>query len=264
IEVQIFGDIHGNVVHLYERECSIQRRYQKIIEEAPSPAVDDALRKELGSAAVTAARALGYVGAGTVEFVVDREGRFYFLEVNTRLQVEHPVTELVTGLDLVHLQLLVAQGQALPAEVLNARLSGHAIEARLYAEDVTAGFLPVSGPLRRFRVPAGDGVRVDSGVEDGSTVSTHYDAMLAKVIAWAPTRSEASRRLANALARSQIHGVVTNRDLLVGILGHPDFESGRTDTGFLQRHDPAGLATAASSPDATAVHAVAAALAGRA
>jgi acetyl/propionyl-CoA carboxylase alpha subunit len=264
IEVQIFGDNHGNVVHLYERECSIQRRYQKIIEEAPSPAVDDALRKELGSAAVTAARALGYVGAGTVEFVVDPEGRFYFLEVNTRLQVEHPVTELVTGLDLVHLQLLVAQGQALPAEVLNAQLCGHAIEARLYAEDVTAGFLPVSGPVRRFRVPASDGVRVDSGVEDGSTVSTHYDAMLAKVIAWAPTRTEASRRLANALARSQIHGVVTNRDLLVGILRHPDFQSGRTDTGFLQRHDPTGLAAAASTPDATTLHAIAAALAGQA
>jgi acetyl/propionyl-CoA carboxylase alpha subunit len=264
IEVQIFGDHHGNVVHLFERECSIQRRYQKIIEEAPSPAVDDALRKELGSAAVTAARALGYVGAGTVEFVVDSDGRFFFLEVNTRLQVEHPVTELVTGLDLVHLQLLVAQGEALPTEVLNAQLSGHAIEARLYAEDVAAGFMPVSGPIRRFRVPAVDGVRVDSGFEDGSTVSTHYDAMLAKVIAWAPTRSEASRRLAGALARSQIHGVVTNRDLLVGILRHPEFESGRTDTGFLQRHDPAGLATAASSPDATAVHAVAAALAGQA
>jgi acetyl/propionyl-CoA carboxylase alpha subunit len=264
IEVQIFGDHHGNVVHLFERECSIQRRYQKIIEEAPSPAVDDALRKELGSAAMTAARALGYVGAGTVEFVVDSEGRFYFLEVNTRLQVEHPVTELVTGLDLVHLQLLVAQGEALPAEVLNAQLSGHAIEARLYAEDVAAGFMPVSGPIRRFRVPAVDGVRVDTGFEDGSTVSTHYDAMLAKVIAWAPTRSEASRRLASALARTQIHGVVTNRDLLVGILRHPDFESGRTDTGFLQRHDPAGLAAAASSPDALRLHAVAAALAGQA
>jgi acetyl/propionyl-CoA carboxylase alpha subunit len=262
IEVQIFGDSHGNVVHLYERECSIQRRYQKIIEEAPSPAVDDALRKELGSAAVTAARALGYIGAGTVEFVVDPDGHFFFLEVNTRLQVEHPVTELVTGLDLVHLQLLVAQGEALPAEVLHAQLTGHAIEARLYAEDVPAGFLPVSGPIRRFRIPAGDGVRVDSGVDDGSTVSTHYDAMLAKVIAWAPTRSEASRRLANALARSQLHGVVTNRDLLVGILRHPDFESGRTDTGFLQRHDPAALSALAEDP--TPVHAVAAALAGQA
>ncbi|HEY3002099.1 MAG TPA: biotin carboxylase N-terminal domain-containing protein, partial [Kribbellaceae bacterium] len=178
VEVQILGDAHGNVVHLFERECSIQRRHQKIVEEAPSPAVDDALRAELGAAAVAAGKAIGYVGAGTVEFVLDRTGRFFFLEVNTRLQVEHPVTELVTGLDLVALQLRIAGGEPLPAEVLDARITGHAIEARLYAEDVPAGFLPATGLLHRFAVPPGPGIRVDSGVRDGSLVGPHYDPML--------------------------------------------------------------------------------------
>jgi len=275
IEVQIFGDSFGNVVHLFERECSIQRRYQKIVEEAPSPAVDAALRSELGSAAVAAAKTLGYVGAGTVEFVVDRTGAFYFLEVNTRLQVEHPVTELVTGLDLVELQLLVAQGERLPPEVLRATLDGHAIEARLYAEDVAAGFLPVSGTLDRMRIEgAADGsvggtgggprLRVDSGYEDGSTVSTFYDAMVAKVITWAPTRAEAATRLADALARAEIHGLRTNRDLLVGILRHPEFVAGETDTAFLSRHDPAELGAAHVAPAARHLHPVAAALAGQA
>jgi len=263
IEVQIFGDTFGRVVHLFERECSIQRRYQKIIEEAPSPAVDPERRSALGSAAVTAARTLGYVGAGTVEFVMDQAGDFFFLEVNTRLQVEHPVTEEVTGLDLVALQLEVAGGAPLPEAVLAAGLSGHAIEARLYAEDVAAGFLPVSGTLSTVAIPAGPGVRVDSGVEDGSVVSTHYDAMLAKVVAWGETRAVAASRLADALAGARLHGLVTNRDLLVGVLRHPEFLAGHTDTGFLTRHDPAALGRRLP-PAGRRLHALAAAVAGQA
>src|SRR6185437_6146485 len=181
IEVQIFGDQHGNVVHLFERECSIQRRYQKIIEEAPSPAVDDRLRAELTAAAVAAGRAVGYVGAGTVEFVLDGGGSFYFLEMNTRLQVEHPVTELVTGLDLVALQLAVAEGHPLPTEVTSARVTGHAVEARLYAEDPAAGFQPATGTVHRLAIGGVPGVRVDAGVAEGTVVTAHYDPMLAKV-----------------------------------------------------------------------------------
>jgi acetyl/propionyl-CoA carboxylase alpha subunit len=241
VEVQILGDTHGEVVHLFERECSIQRRYQKIIEESPSPAVDADLRAELGAAAVAAGKAIGYTGAGTVEFVLDSKGRFYFLEVNTRLQVEHPVTEMVTGLDLVELQLRVAEGEPLPPEVIDARINGHAIEVRLYAEDVASGFLPATGTLHRFDVPALDGVRVDSGVVSGSVVGTHYDPMLAKVIAHGRTRREAARTLARALAHSRLHGVTTNRDLLVGILREDEFLAGQTDTGYLTRHDPAEL-----------------------
>ncbi len=264
IEVQIFADSHGNAVHLFERECSIQRRYQKIIEEAPSPAVDDALRAQLGSAAVAAARTIGYVGAGTVEFVMGADGRFFFLEVNTRLQVEHPVTELVTGLDLVRLQLLVAEGQPLPSHVLDARLSGHAIEARLYAEDVAAGFLPATGTVHRFRVPELPGIRVDSGVSDNCEVSVHYDPMLAKVIAHGPTRDDARRTLARALSETQLHGVVTNRELLVAILREGEFAAGQIDTGYLTRHDPAALTASTRHPDAAPVHALAVALADQA
>ena len=236
VEVQIVGDAHGEVVHLFERECSIQRRYQKIVEESPSPAVDETLRAELGAAAVAAGKAIGYTGAGTVEFVLDQAGAFFFLEVNTRLQVEHPVTELVTGLDLVALQLRIAEGHPLPAEVLGARIDGHAIEVRLYAEDVPAGYLPATGTLHRFAIPALRGVRVDAGVTDGSVVSPHYDPMLAKVIAHGATRAEAARTLARALAQAAIHGVTTNRDLLVGILRDEEFLAGRTDTGYLPRH----------------------------
>ena len=272
VEVQILGDAHGTVVHLFERECSIQRRHQKIVEEAPSPAVDEALRAELGAAAVAAGKAIGYRGAGTVEFVLDTgrsaggarsdgAGAFYFLEVNTRLQVEHPVTEMITGLDLVELQLRVAEGEPLPPAVTGARIDGHAIEARLYAEDVPAGFLPATGVLHRFAV--GDGVRVDAGVADGSVVGTSYDPMLAKVIAHGATRADAARRLARALAGARLHGVTTNRDLLVGILREPEFLAGGTDTGYLTRHDPAEL-SASTADRAVAVHAAAAALAGQA
>ncbi len=264
IEVQIFGDTHGTLVHLFERECSIQRRYQKILEEAPSPAVDEALRQELGEAAIAAGKAIGYTGAGTVEFVLDSGKHFYFLEVNTRLQVEHPVTELVTGLDLVALQLQVAEGEPLPPEVRLATLTGHAIEARLYAEDVAAGFLPATGTLRAFEVPDLPGIRLDAGVAAGSQVGLHYDAMLAKVIAHGPTRDAARRRLARALAGTRLHGVTSNRDLLVGILREEEFQTGRIDTGYLARHDPAELARSWRDPAAPRLHALAAALAGQA
>ncbi len=266
VEVQILGDGYGTVVHLFERECSIQRRYQKIVEEAPSPAVDEALRAELGAAAVAAGKAIGYSGAGTVEFVLDRTGDFFFLEVNTRLQVEHPVTELITGLDLVEQQLRVAEGERLPEAVTGARIDGWAIEVRLYAETVTrqeggaAGFLPATGTLHRFAIPPVPGVRVDTGVADGSVVGTHYDPMLAKVIAHGATRADAARRLARALRTAQLHGVTTNRDLLVGILGEPEFLAGGTDTGYLTRHDPVTLV--AQAP--VAPYAVAAALAAQA
>jgi acetyl/propionyl-CoA carboxylase alpha subunit len=239
IEVQVLGDEHGNVVHLFERECSIQRRHQKVIEEAPSPFADDGLREEICTAAVVAAKAIGYVNAGTVEFVVDGSGRFSFLEVNTRLQVEHPVTELVTGLDLVELQLRIARGEPIPTAAVEAMLDGHAIEARLYAEDPAAGFLPGGGVLHRFEIPVPPGGRVDAGYEDGSVVTTYYDAMLAKVVAWAPTRAAAAVRLADMLAAAELHGVVTNRDLLVATLREPEFLAGQTDTGFLDRHPPA-------------------------
>jgi len=258
IEVQIFGDLHGNVAHLFERECSIQRRYQKIIEESPSPKVD---ATALQQAAVDLGRAIGYVGAGTVEFVVDQEGNFYFLEVNTRLQVEHPVTESITGLDLVRLQILIAQGEPLPERVLHPVRRGHAIEVRLYAEDPLSDYRPSTGRLHCFEVPTSENIqeaegpdeqdhglvepsgfiRLDSAVESGDVVSIHYDPMLAKVISWAPTREEAALGLRRALVRSRLHGVVTNRDLLVAILGHEEFLAGDTDTGFLERHPPEEL-----------------------
>jgi acyl-CoA carboxylase subunit alpha len=266
IEVQILGDQAGTVVHLFERECSIQRRYQKIIEEAPSPAVGDELRAELCRAAVAAGQAIGYVGAGTVEFVLDASGGFYFLEVNTRLQVEHPVTELITGLDLVRLQLEIAAGQPLPSQITRAEFSeagftGHAIEARLYAEDVPAGYRPASGDVHTLEIDAADGLRVDAGFASGTRVSTFYDSMLAKVIGYGPTRDDARRVLAAALSRARLHGVVTNRDLLVGILREPEFAAGQIDTGYLDRHRPEVLNP--PNPQAGPVHLLAVALAGQ-
>ncbi|HXY34489.1 MAG TPA: biotin carboxylase N-terminal domain-containing protein, partial [Planctomycetaceae bacterium] len=215
IEIQILGDTHGNVLHLFERECSIQRRHQKLVEESPSPGVDDELRRALANAALRAAKEIGYVNAGTVEFLLGSDGRFYFLEVNTRLQVEHPVTECVTGLDLVRLQILVAAGEPLPAEVQNAAARGHAIEARLCAEDPRLDYLASAGELHRFRFPEGADVRVDSAIDETGIVSPYYDSLLAKVIAYAPTRAEAARRLSRALAGAHIHGLRTNRELLV-------------------------------------------------
>jgi acetyl/propionyl-CoA carboxylase alpha subunit len=236
VEIQVFADQHGNCVSLFERECSIQRRHQKIVEESPSPAVDEVLRAEMGAAAVAAARSVGYVGAGTVEFLLAPDGRFYFLEMNTRLQVEHPVTELVTGLDLVALQIAVAEGSPLPPAALHPTVNGHAIEVRLCAEDPAAGYLPQSGRLVGFDVPALPNVRVDSGVMSGDDIPPYYDSMFAKVIAWAPTRSAAARLLALALASSRVHGVATNRDQLVQVLRHPEFLASDIDTGFLERN----------------------------
>jgi propionyl-CoA carboxylase alpha chain len=240
VEIQIIGDQHGQVCSLHERDCSVQRRHQKVIEESPSPVVGPDLRSRMSAAAVAAGEELGYVGAGTVEFLLTGDGEFYFLEVNTRLQVEHPVTELVTGFDLVELQLRVAEGGRLPEEVSRAPLRGHAIEARLYAEDAANGFLPATGVLERFVV--GSGVRVDTAVTDGAQITSHYDPMIAKVIAHGSTRDEAARKLADALRRAEIHGLLTNRDFLVRVLCHDEFLRGEADTGFLDRHDPKSLA----------------------
>ncbi|HKS49937.1 MAG TPA: biotin carboxylase N-terminal domain-containing protein [Amycolatopsis sp.] len=253
IEVQVLADEHGTVWALGERECSIQRRHQKVIEEAPSPLVDERMRDELFEAARTVAKAIDYVGAGTVEFLVSSDRRFFFLEMNTRLQVEHPVTECVTGLDLVALQLRIAEGHRLPLEPPAS--NGHAIEVRLYAEDPAADWHPQTGTLHRFEVP-GD-VRVDSGVAGGSVIGVHYDPMLAKVIAWAPSRAEAARKLATALAGAKIHGVRTNRDLLVNVLRHKAFLAGEIDTAFFARH---GLLTLAEPLGDERLAAVAAAL----
>jgi acetyl/propionyl-CoA carboxylase alpha subunit len=261
VEVQILGDHHGTVVHLFERDCSVQRRHQKLVEEAPSPAVDDDLRARMGQAAVAAAEAVGYHGVGTVEFLLGPDGAFYFLEMNTRLQVEHPVTELVTGLDLVRLQLAVAEGRPLPPEVHDARISGHAVEVRLYAEDPLHDYQPQTGRVEAIEFPALPGLRVDSGVEAGSVVGTDYDSMLAKVIATGPTRAEAVRFLVDALRRARIHGVGTNRDLLLAILDHDEFGAGKADTGFLDRHPPDQLLAPTLDPGALRLHALAAALA---
>jgi acyl-CoA carboxylase subunit alpha len=235
VEIQILADSLGNAVHCFERECSIQRRHQKIIEECPSPAVDSRLRERMGAAALTAAKAAGYRGAGTVEFVLEPSGEFWFLEMNTRLQVEHPVTEAVTGLDLVREQLLAAQGLPLSVTAAGLAMTGHAIEARLYAEDPAAGFLPATGTLLDWCPAAQPPCRWDSGVGPGSVVGIEFDPLLAKVIAHAPTRAEAARKLALALARSRIRGLVTNRDFLVTALRHPEFAAGNTTTDFIER-----------------------------
>ncbi len=240
VEIQILGDAHGGLVHLGERECSIQRRHQKIIEESPSPAVDADLRAAMGDAALRLARTIGYQSAGTVEFLVDdATGEFFFLEVNTRLQVEHPVTEGVTGIDLVREQLRIAAGEALGYGEEAISFDGHAIEARLYAEDPAAGFLPATGTLAAFAPPSAPAVRWESGVETGSVVGVDFDPMLAKVIAHAPTRAEAAARLALALERLHLGGVATNRDLLAATLRHPAFLAGDTTTDFIDRVAPA-------------------------
>ncbi|MGW5786049.1 acetyl/propionyl/methylcrotonyl-CoA carboxylase subunit alpha [Streptomyces sp. NPDC003757] len=231
VEVQILADTHGTVWALGTRDCSLQRRHQKVIEEAPAPGLSPGLTAELHDLAVRAARAVDYAGAGTVEFLV-ADGRAHFLEMNTRLQVEHPVTEAVFGIDLVALQLAIAEGQALEGDPPPAR--GHAVEARLYAEDPSRGWAPQTGRLHRLTVP--DGIRLDTGCTDGDDIGVHYDPMLAKAVAHAPTRAEAVRRLAGALERAAIHGPVTNRDLLVRSLRHEEFTSGRMDTGFYDRH----------------------------
>jgi propionyl-CoA carboxylase alpha chain len=237
VEVQVMADGHGTVWALGTRDCSLQRRHQKVIEEAPAPGLDDELRQWLHDAAVAAARAVGYRGAGTVEFLVSDQGRGrpYFLEMNTRLQVEHPVTEAVFGLDLVALQLRIAQGEPLPSQAPQ-QPHGHAVEARLYAEDPARDWQPQTGVLHTLEVPDEPGLRLDTGYTGGSAIGVHYDPLLAKVIAHAPTRTEAVRLLARALERARVHGPVTNRELLVRSLRHPEFAAGRIDTGFYDRH----------------------------
>ena len=236
VELQVFADRHGQVIHLGERDCSIQRRHQKVFEEAPSPAVDPALRERMGAAAVAAARAVDYVGAGTVEFLLDRDGSFYFLEMNTRLQVEHPVTECITGLDLVAWQLAVARGEPLPLAQHQVQLRGHAIEARLYAEDPAADFLPQSGEVALWQPPAGEGIRVDHGLVTGQAVSPHYDPMIAKIIAHGVTRDEARRRLLGALRGACVLGLPTNLGFLQAAARHPEFAAGEATTAFIGRH----------------------------
>jgi propionyl-CoA carboxylase alpha chain len=239
VEVQVFGDKHGNAVHIFERECSVQRRHQKIIEEAPSPAVDRELRLRIGEAAVAASHAVQYDNAGTVEFMLDENGHFYFLEMNTRLQVEHPVTEEITGLDLVREQIRVAEGDPLSFAQDDLRIDGHSIEARLYAEDPANGFLPAIGRLLAWEPDGALAARIETGVEAGSEVSPHFDPMLAKVIVHAQTHTEAALRLANTLERLRLHGVTSNRDFLVNVLRHEAFLAGDTSTDFIERHAPA-------------------------
>jgi propionyl-CoA carboxylase alpha chain len=234
IEIQVVADQHGNTVALFERECSIQRRHQKIVEEAPSSAVSPELRRRLCAAAETAARNVGYLGAGTVEFLMDPAGEFYFLEMNTRLQVEHPVTEMITGLDLVELQIRVAEGHPLPAAALTPQINGHSIEVRLTAEDPAQGYMPMTGTFHRFEIPTTAGLRVDTGITSGSAISPHYDSMVAKVIAHGTDRLDAIRRLHRALTEARVHGPVTNLDQLRQILIDPRFVSGDIHTGFLE------------------------------
>jgi acetyl-CoA carboxylase biotin carboxylase subunit len=236
VEFQVFADRYGRVVHLGERECSIQRRHQKIVEETPSTALDEGLRRRMGEAAVAAARAAGYVGAGTVEFLLTPGGEFYFLEMNTRLQVEHPVTEWVTGLDLVRAQILVAAGEPLPWSDADLAPRGHALECRLYAEDPAHGFLPSLGRLLRYREPAGPGVRVDAGVAEGDEITLHYDPMIAKLSVHAEDRGAAIARMRAALRDYVVLGIATNAAYLDAVLAHPAFAAGETHTGFLQEH----------------------------
>lgn len=268
VEIQVFADAHDHVVHLFERECSVQRRHQKAIEESPCPALTPAIRERMGAAALSAARAAGYRNAGTVEFLLEGDGdeaRFYFLEMNTRLQVEHPVTECVTGVDLVRAQLLVASGEPLPwtSESLSQR--GHAIECRIYAEDPAQGFLPQAGRILLYREPKGPGIRVDSGIVEGSEVSVYYDPMLAKLIVWGETRAIAIARATQALRNFHILGIRTNIAFLLSILAHPRFTSGTVDTAFVDNvgaeireamratpPPPAALAAAAVHTDTVA------------
>ena len=236
VEFQILADTQGNTLHLFERECSIQRRHQKIIEETPSPALDEGLRSRMGEAAVRAAHAIFYVGAGTVEFLVDNKGKFYFLEMNTRIQVEHPITELTLGLDMVRLQIEIAEGRPLTLKQSELTPRGHAIECRLNAEDPARGFLPSTGTLRDFDFPQGEGMRADAGFAPGGTIGAHYDSLLAKLIVWGGNRDEALRRMGAMLSGSRVSGIASNLPFLQAVLQHPDFRSGDYSTAFIERH----------------------------
>ena len=263
IEIQVLGDAHGNIVHLGERECSIQRRHQKVIEESPSPLLDPATRAAMGAQAVALAKAVGYRSAGTVEFIVDRNKNFYFLEMNTRLQVEHPVTELVTGLDLVELMIRIAAGEKLPFGQEDVRQTGWAIEARVYAEDPTRNFLPSIGRLVRYLPPAGDGIRIDSGVTEGAEISIYYDPMIAKLCAHGADRGEAIQRLSDALDGFYISGLRHNIAFLAAIVGRPRFAGGQLSTDFIALEFPDGFAPPAGFTAADQVILLAAAVAGR-
>ena len=242
VEVQVLADHHGNIIHLGERECSIQRRYQKIIEETPSTVVEDSLRREMGRMACALAREAGYTNAGTVEFILDRDGKFYFLEMNTRLQVEHPVTEMVTSLDLVELQIRIASGEPLPLKQQDVSFRGWAIEVRVCAEDPERGFLPSTGMITRYYEPRGPCIRVDSGIEAGSIVSSYYDSLLAKVVAWGNDREEARTALIDGLNGYHIEGVQTNVSFANAVLTHPAFVKGDLSTGFIEEHFQDGQA----------------------
>jgi acetyl-CoA carboxylase biotin carboxylase subunit len=243
VEIQVFGDTHGNVIHLNERECSAQRRHQKVVEETPSPILSPELRAQMGEVAVRAAKAVNYVGAGTVEFLVDAQRHFYFLEMNTRLQVEHPVTEWVTGIDLVAWQIRVAEGEPLPL-LQTPRPNGHAIEVRVYAEDPAQNFMPSPGYITYVRTPSGPNVRDDGGVYSGYEVPRYYDPMISKLSVWAPTRAEAIQRMKRALAEYVVKGITTNIRYLSAIMDNPEFTGGDYDTGFLPRQHAALIGTA--------------------
>jgi acetyl-CoA carboxylase biotin carboxylase subunit len=258
IEVQVMADQHGNIVHLFERECSVQRRHQKVVEEAPSAVLTPELRQRMGEAAVNVARSVDYVGAGTVEFLLDENGDFYFMEMNTRLQVEHPVTEMITGLDLVKLQVRVAEGERLPFTQDDLRINGHAIEVRVYAEDPSNNFLPDIGRLVAYRPPLGEGVRVDDGFAEGMEIPIHYDPMIAKLIVHGATRDEAIARMERAIDDYAISGVETTLGFCRFVMGHEAFRSGKYDTHFVRDHfTPEKLE--GKDPDASAVAAVVAA-----
>jgi 3-methylcrotonyl-CoA carboxylase alpha subunit len=262
IEIQVFADCHGHCVYLFERDCSLQRRHQKVIEEAPAPGLPEAIRRRMGEAAVAAAQAVGYVGAGTVEFIAEADvadsGRFYFMEMNTRLQVEHPVTEMITGLDLVEWQLRVAAGEPLPLRQEELAIHGHAFEARIYAENPEAGFLPATGTIVRLALPeTGPAVRIDTGVREGDEITPHYDPMIAKLITHGATREEALSRLARALDRFAVMGFANNVAFLARAARHPEFAAGRVDTGFIARHADVLLPSPAVEVDPEALAAVA-------
>ncbi len=263
VEVQVFGDQHGNVIHFFERDCSMQRRHQKVIEEAPAPGMTPEVRAAFGKAAVEAAKAVGYYGAGTIEFIADgsqglRADGFYFMEMNTRLQVEHPVTEMITGFDLVELQLRVAAGEKLPVTQADLAIHGHAVEARLYAEEPERGFLPSTGKLHALRLPQGEGLRIDSGVIEGGEVTPFYDPMIAKIIAHGPDRETALNRLGLALANTIVAGPKTNTRFLKALIDHPDFRAEKLDTGLIDRNLAAlGISAPEIDPETVAVGALA-------
>ncbi|NOX35963.1 MAG: acetyl-CoA carboxylase biotin carboxylase subunit [Calditrichaeota bacterium] len=257
IEIQVIADEHGRVLHLWERDCSIQRRHQKVIEESPSAVLTPDVRQRMGETAIQAARACGYVNAGTIEFLVDEDLNFYFLEMNTRLQVEHPVTEMVLGLDLVKLQIMVAEGQPLPFDQQDVQAQGHAIECRIYAEDPFQNFAPSTGKIEFLKNPEGPGVRLDSGIASHSEITMYYDPLMAKLITWGADRQEAIARMIRALKEYQIHGVQTTIPFCLAVLQHPDFVEGKFNTGFVEKYWKSP--SAAAQPDARML-AIAAAL----